>query len=139
MKEVTFDFPISTRYKYYVEPSGHVYKIDTRNNQMEECYYHVARGYKRIRVTDVSCGIRRYIRVGRLVATYYCMNDNPSDYNIVDHIDGDKLNDDCSNLEWCSVAINTQRAYDLGFVKDRGGWISHPYSERLKSYANTEG
>ena len=139
MKKVTFDFPVSNRYKYYVTCNGEVFKLDTRNGKIEECFYHIAHGYRRIRVTDISCNIRRYVRVGRLVATYFCENVNPKEFTVVDHKDGNKLNDNYTNLEWCSISMNTKRAYDNGLVKDRGGWIAHPYSERSKLYANTEG
>ena len=142
IKEIKFDFNVSSRYKYHVTDSGQVFRTDTRNNKVEECYYHIAHGYKRIRVTDIDTNKRRYIRVSRLVALYFVENPNPLEYDIVNHIDGDKLNNNASNLEWCNISMNTQHAYDNNLVKDRGGWISTPYEKRISKkqrQGNTEG
>lgn len=42
--------------------------------------------------------------VHRLVAEYFC--DNPNNYTIVHHKDGDKHNNQASNLEWVNSKIN---------------------------------
>lgn len=131
MKRIIFDFNVSDRYEYFVTENGEVYKVDTRNGKMSECYYHIAHGYKRIRVTDIDTNTRRYLRVHRLVAMYYIPNPNPDLYDQVNHKDGDKLNNNYTNLEWCNTSINTQHAYDNNLIKDRGGWISTPYEKRV--------
>lgn len=130
MVEIEFDFKVSNRYKYFVTKEGQVFRVDTRNNKMTECYYHVAHGYRRIRVTDIETNTRRYLRVHRLVAKYFVENPKPDEFDIVNHIDGDKMNNHYKNLEWCNISINTQHAYDNGLIKDRGGWISTPYEKR---------
>ena len=130
MKKIEFEFRVSDRYEYYITKEGQVFKLDTRNGTMTECYYHIAHGYQRIRVTDLDTKKRRYLRVHRLVAKYYVENPNPLEYDIVNHKDGNKLNNHYTNLEWCDISINTQHAYDSGLIKDRGGWISTPYSQR---------
>ena len=47
---------------------------------------------------------RKRFRVHTLVAMTYI--DNPFQYNEVNHIDGDKINNCVSNLEWCSHKYN---------------------------------
>lgn len=37
---------------------------------------------------------------------------NPNNYNSIDHLDCNKLNNDLSNLEWCDKEENKRRAYD---------------------------
>ena len=71
---------------------------------------------------------------------YYVENPNPKEYDIVNHIDGNKMNNHYTNLEWCNISMNTQHAYDNGLVFDRGGWKSTPYSIRMenKRKENTE-
>ena len=139
MKRIEFDFNVSKRYEYFVTENGEVFKVDTRNGKTSECYYHIAHGYKRIRVTDIDTNTRRYIRVSRLVAMYYVENPNPEEYDIVNHIDGDKMNNHYTNLEWCNISMNTQHAYDNNLVFDRGGWINTPYYVRVKNKKeNTE-
>lgn len=136
MKEYKCKFPISDRVKIFVEPNGTVYLWNGRSNKLKEAFYHISHGYKRVRVTDVITKTRRYLRVHRMVAELYL--DNPNGYLQVNHLDGDKMNNDVSNLEWCDQSQNTIHAYEMGLIKDRGGWISHPYIERF-SHANTEG
>lgn len=57
-------------------------------------------------------------RVNRVVAT--CYIPNPNNLPVVNHIDGNKLNNHYSNLEWCTQQYNTQHAYDNGFAKSKG-------------------
>ena len=138
MKRIIFDFNVSERYEYFVTKNGEVFKVDVRNGKTSECYYHIAHGYKRIRVTDIDTNTRRYLRVSRLVAIYFVENPNPEKYDIVNHKDGNKLNNNYENLEWCDISKNTQHAYNNDLIHDRGGWKGTPYSERIKNKENTE-
>ena len=54
--------------------------------------------------------------VHRLVAHVHLPN--PLNYTEVNHIDGDKSNNDKSNLEWCTRSENRQHAVKLGL------WVS---------------
>ena len=96
MIEIEFDFKVSNRYKYFVTKEGQVFRVDTRNNKMTECYYHVAHGYRRIRVTDIETNTRRYLRVHRLVAKAFIQN--PYNYPQVNHKDENPLNNEVKNV-----------------------------------------
>jgi hypothetical protein len=50
--------------------------------------------------------------IHRLVAITYLENNN--NLACVNHIDGDKLNNNITNLEWCSASDNNRHAHKLG-------------------------
>lgn len=58
---------------------------------------------------------RKYYAVHRLVAQAFIENTN--NYTQVDHLDGNKLNNNVSNLEWVTPKENTNRAWKLGLAK----------------------
>ena len=58
---------------------------------------------------------RKYYAVHRLVAQAFIENTN--NYTQVDHLDGNKLNNNVSNLEWVTPKENTNRAWKLGLSK----------------------
>ena len=64
-----------------------------------------------IRHTDLA-GNKEYrlLKLHRLVACTWI--DNPNNLRDVDHIDGNKFNNDVSNLEWTTHAINCKRYWD---------------------------
>lgn len=57
-------------------------------------------------------GIRKSVKVHRMVAMHFV--DNPNGCNIVNHIDGNKLNNHYKNLEWCTSAENNQHSWSSG-------------------------
>lgn len=51
-------------------------------------------------------------KIHRLIAIYFI--DNPNNYKIINHVDGNKLNNSIENLEWCTSKHNNEHAYKLG-------------------------
>lgn len=54
-------------------------------------------------------GKSRNIQIHRIVAKHFV--DNPNNYSVVNHIDGDKSNSISSNLEWCDISRNVNHSY----------------------------
>lgn len=52
------------------------------------------------------------VYIHRLVALAFC--ENPKQYKEVNHIDGNKENNNFNNLEWCSRSENNKHAFQTG-------------------------
>lgn len=72
-------------------------------------------GYYTIRSctkNNIKEGKRITLRIHRLVAEAFICN--PNGYNYVNHIDGNKLNNNVENLEWCTNEYNIKQAWKDG-------------------------
>jgi len=83
------------------------------------------------RTTDIQVeGIRHTLTIHRLIAEAFILN--PENKPTVNHRDGNKLNNNISNLEWNSYSENNKHAVDNGLRKSP--WIGifgvkHPQSK----------
>lgn len=68
-------------------------------------------GYPQVMFSVKDKG-NKTIAVHRLVAQAFCKGYSPDLH--VNHIDGDKLNNHYSNLEWCTFTENMRHAYATG-------------------------
>lgn len=64
-------------------------------------------------------GISNVQKVHRLVGNAFI--ENPNELPFINHIDGDKKNNNISNLEWCTAEHNNVHAYKTGLHKPRFG------------------
>lgn len=76
-------------------------------------------GYPRKYLKDLG----RNLLIHRAVAL--CFIPNPNNLREVNHKDGDKSNNEVSNLEWVSRRGNTLHAYRLGLMQDQRGDRGH--------------
>lgn len=74
-------------------------------------------GYERVRL--IRNGADKTMRVHRLVAEAFVPN--PDNKETVNHIDGNKLNNVASNLEWTDRSEQMQHAYRLGLKTSISG------------------
>ena len=96
--------------KYYITPQG-----DVVNASGKTLVYTINKktGYKTVSLWKNNIGSSKTIH--RLVALTYLPNLN--NLPVVNHIDGNKLNNQVNNLEWVTYSSNTQHAYDTGLAK----------------------
>ena len=81
---------------------------------------HSVRDKKGYLVTDLyKNGIRKTVRVHRLVAEEFIPN--PDKKPEVNHIDGNKHNNNASNLEWVTKKENVNHSWNLGLSKPSYG------------------
>mgnify|MGYP000184435971 CR=1 FL=1 len=94
---------------YLISDFGNVYSIKTKKLLKSD---NLRSGYKSVCIRDIL-GTPKAWKIHRLVALHFIPNED-STKNNVNHIDGDKLNNNVSNLEWVTGAYNTQHAFDIG-------------------------
>lgn len=93
--------------KYSITPEGKVYS-DVNNIELKQSIG--TTGYYRVNLNNKDGG--KTFKVHRLVAIHFI--ENPNNYNIVNHKDGNKLNNNVDNLEWCDYTHNNRHARELG-------------------------
>ena len=52
-------------------------------------------------------------RLHRMMAESFLLNDNPLEKIQVNHLDGNKMNYNLNNLEWCTPSENIQHSFDI--------------------------
>jgi len=119
IKEIFPDHIADT--KYYVSDTGLILSsylregseiIEVDGKRLVNRHFHVATdGYPTVTVRH-----KKY-PVHRLVATTFLPKSDNPDRKYVNHIDGDKTNNNVENLEWVTAFENTAHAIKLGLRK----------------------
>lgn len=100
---------------YQISNFGRVKSLPKINRKFERVLNCNINNCGYVRVKLCRHGDNKWVSVHRLVALYFI--DNTSDKCCVNHIDGNKLNNHVSNLEWVTVSENTKHAFDTGLAK----------------------
>ena len=95
---------------YYIYDNGDVLNISTNKILKGSIGEN---GYKYYRLSKDNNKTMFYAH--RLVAEHFL--ENPNSLPIVNHKDGNKLNNQLSNLEWVSYSENTKHAHDNNLIK----------------------
>lgn len=130
---------------YIVRNNGDVFSIPRKGTKGGLLKPFITKGYYRVSIWEN--GILKQKQIHRLVAETYL--DNPENKPQVNHIDGNKLNNDVENLEWATAQENSQHSYDIGLstspAKGKFGYESstgkevHQYTKQyvfIKSYGS---
>lgn len=115
---------------YQVSNLGNVRSVDRvlkQRNRFSECN-HFYRGIV-LKAKKSACGYYRVVlskdyksynkSVHKLVAEAFITN--PNNYPCVNHIDGNKENNNANNLEWCTYGHNNREARRMGLNKGYKG------------------
>jgi hypothetical protein len=127
MEEMWEDIP-GYKGHYQVSNSGKVYSL---KSDLELKPNIIRSGYKMVRLS--KNGWSRDYLVHRLVAMVFV--NNPNEKPVVNHKDGNKINNYFLNLEWCTDSENQIHAIKTGLKNSKKG-ENHPmrkltYSETL--------
>lgn len=102
------------KYNYYACEDGSIYSDATHKTLST----HLDKdGYVKVRL--VSLDGRHTYSVHRLILEAFNPVENMQNLQ-VNHIDGNKENNNLSNLEWCSSSENNSHAYRIGLKNQQG-------------------
>jgi hypothetical protein len=106
------------KYRYFITSKGFIFSMASGDlKQLNP----TMRGKNRNQYLFVRLeleGKLKGVNIHRLVADHF-IGPKPSDEHVINHKDGNKQNNDVSNLEWTTVAGNTQHAYRTGLAGGR--------------------
>ncbi|CAM0043286.1 HNH endonuclease [Vibrio phage K460] len=103
---------------YAASECGEIFRISSGKKLTKT--YNKGTGYYMVRMCHNNHA--RTVRVNRVMGFTWLYNPRPELHDSINHIDGDKLNDHASNLEWCSGSQNQRHAIETG-LKGKGSLL----------------
>lgn len=99
---------------YKISSHGRVKSFKRKKPKLMSVYHDNknSNGYMRVSVRTQNSDEK----IHRLLALHYIDNPNPEEYNMIDHIDGDKTNNSLENLRWCNASINLTNRKTSGTI-----------------------
>lgn len=98
---------------YYISDKGEVKNINTGRILKQ---YITHQGYYRTNIRKENKTIAVFIH--QAVASLFIPN--PLNLPMINHKDGNKLNNEINNLEWCDASYNAQHAIEHNLMKPYG-------------------
>ena len=129
--------------KYYITENGDVYRLWK------------FKGYKKLKPRNIEGYLRIGLRKNGIQTQYFihrlvgeCYIENRNNKLFINHIDGNKLNNNITNLEWVTNSENMLHAFKTGLQKPIGGtkhynskltikqvnWIKNNYIPQNKKF-----
>lgn len=99
---------------YYISNTGLLKKVFKNGVNLIKLSYVHKNKYKRISMSNKD-GIK-YFSIHRLVAIAFVIN--PLNKEDVNHIDGDKMNNNVNNLEWVTRKENIEHSWKMGLQQN---------------------
>lgn len=125
----------SLKFLYEVNYNGIIRNVKSK----KECKFYIEKnGYQRVSFHNKNLskdGKIIHYSVHRLVAECWCkVPEYLAEYDIselqVNHIDGNKLNNNYNNLEWCLPYENIRHAHDNGLIQHSESWEEHKFPKK---------
>lgn len=109
--------------------SSHGNIFNNKLQRKRERLYTVVGGYSLITITRLSTGKTFGAKIHRLVATAFI--ENPMNRDVVDHIDGNRLNNCSTNLRWTTQRQNCTNNRAKGYYPKASGKFQVNYPELI--------
>lgn len=103
--------------RYQISDNGNVRSLNYNNTNKTHLLTKTLTPYGYYRIGLNKDKKRKLFFVHKLVAEAFIHN--PNNYPQVNHIDGNKLNNNVNNLEYCTQSHNIKEAYRLKLMKPR--------------------
>jgi len=112
------EFKCISGYESYYEISNYG-RVKTLHNRYKECIFKkpFVRKDGYVVVNLVKDNKQNTFYLHRLVAGHFIPQDGNILKSEVNHMDGNKQNNQIDNLEWCTISENKKHAYDTGLTK----------------------
>ena len=104
-------------YNYYARENGSIYS--EKSNKILSWQLD-KNGYAKVQMMSDD-GKRHRYSVHRLILENFNPVENMENLQ-VNHIDGNKLNNNLSNLEWCTSSENNKHAHKIGLKNQKGSY-----------------
>lgn len=101
---------------YLIDEYGHVFSVRRRgcSGKILSPSMDASTGYLKVNLRDPATHACKTYGIHRLVAITFLPN--PHNLPCVNHLDGNKLNNHITNLEWCTYQENIHHAFDIGLI-----------------------
>ena len=98
---------------YEINEAGNIRSLHPRNYHKHIEPRIDRGGYYTVRLSKDGQTVTRFVH--RLLAAAYIAN--PENKKLINHKNGNKLDNSLDNLEWCTPSENTKHAYETGLSK----------------------
>lgn len=116
--------------RYIVDSAGEVWSFNKRKSSWNKLKPSVVNGYLRVNLSRKN-GTGKWYSVHRLVAHCFIEGFNIDGPYVINHIDGDTLNNEVTNLEAITLSDNSKHGAIMSLLKKIGLWPTGGISAHL--------